>query len=125
MISSSGRDPRKVSSVEVSLASRPDWTNTPRGSRILYSAPSAGNADGHDDVYVINPNDRKIERLTHRDGFDGRAVWAPGGKMIGFISVTRSGTEEIWVMNADGSDKLFLLTCPEIGTQLAWVSGRR
>jgi Tol biopolymer transport system component/predicted Ser/Thr protein kinase len=42
------------------------------------------------------------EKLIASTGIDGNAEYSPDGREIAFVS-SRSGTEEIWIANADGS----------------------
>jgi TolB protein len=50
-------------------------------------------------------------RLTRSPGRDSHASWTPDGKKIVFGSA-RSGSQNIWIMNADGSDPWWLTTDP-------------
>ncbi len=57
------------------------------------------------DVYLIDPQDGKIERrLTDHYAIDTSPRWSPDCSKIAFVS-GRSGGPQIYVMNADGSDQ--------------------
>jgi len=104
-------------------------TNTPgydaeatiaRDGRIVFTSTR----DGDLDIYSMNADGSEVRRLTERVGYDGGAVWSPDGKRIvwramypntaeaitdyqtllkeGFVRPSRL---EIWVMDADGSNK--------------------
>ena len=51
----------------------------------------------------------KATRLTSGMAFDAQPRFSPDGKKIAFIS-DRSGGENVWLMNADGSDTTALTT---------------
>ncbi|MDP6697990.1 MAG: hypothetical protein QF558_09570, partial [Acidimicrobiales bacterium] len=48
-----------------------------------------------------------VTQLTDNDDGDWHPAWSPNGKQIAFES-DRDGDEEIFVMNADGSDVVSL-----------------
>ena len=50
---------------------------------------------------------KRIEQLTHYEGFDGNPCFSPDGKRIAFVS-NRGGRQQIWVMNRDGSNPILL-----------------
>ncbi|MBM3213279.1 hypothetical protein FJZ33_13770 [Candidatus Poribacteria bacterium] len=58
-----------------------------------------------DDIYVMDQDGSNIRRLTNTPGFyDEIPDWSPDGQKIVFCS-TRDENLELYVMNADGSDK--------------------
>ena len=84
----------------------PEWS--PDGAFIAYSS----NADGGDfDLWVMPASGGDAKRLTSAEGLDVNAAWSPDGTRIAFTS-TRDGDEEIYLMNADGSDQQNLSDAP-------------
>ncbi len=75
----------------------PIWS--PNGEQLAF-----GRCQATCDVVVINA-DGSGERVLINDGFP--SAWSPDGKHIAFHS-TRDGDEEIFVMNADGSNPIQL-----------------
>ena len=72
------------------------------------------------DVYTFNPNGSGFVRLTNRPGNDRGPKWSPDGSKIAFIS-DRSGTRQVHMMNADGSNVEQLTSGPETGSSApAW-----
>lgn len=65
------------------------------------------------DVYTMNSDGSDVKRLTNL-GPDSSAFWeswSPGGKQIVFVEVNPPGlTEQLWLMNADGSNQHALLS---------------
>ena len=80
--------------------------------------------DGDLDIYTMDSNGRNVRRLTHVLGYDGGPFWSADGKQIvyrahhpktekdredykGLLAqnLIRPTALDIWVMNADGSNK--------------------
>lgn len=80
--------------------------------------------DGDLDIYSMDANGKNVRRLTHELGYDGGPFWSYDGKQIVYRAhhpkteaekadylsllkqnLIRPTTLEIWVMNADGSNK--------------------
>jgi TolB protein len=57
---------------------------------------------GGADIYLMDIASRQIVQLTHDGGRNDFPSWSPDGRHIVFQS-TRSGTEQIWSVLADGS----------------------
>ena len=55
------------------------------------------------DIYTICPDGGGLVRLTNHPAADEAPAWSPDGVRLAFVS-TRSGTRQIYVMNADGSN---------------------
>lgn len=78
----------------------PQWS--PDGTKILFSHKFATF-----DVAVMNTDGTNIVNLTNSDGGDYVPKWSPDGTKIAFIA-TRDGNNEMYVMNADGSNPVRL-----------------
>jgi TolB protein len=77
----------------------PSWS--PKGDRIAFVALDSGGTDFN--VYTITPEGKDVEQLTRGAGSNESPSWSPDGRHITFMS-TRTGSPEIFVMAADGSD---------------------
>ena len=66
----------------------------------------SGDLSAHSQVFKIRPNGEGLEQLTHvaADQAAGSPDWSPDGQRIAFESNV-SGSYQLWVMNADGSDQ--------------------
>jgi TolB protein len=82
----------------------PAWS--PNGQLLAFSwrRPT-----GNYDIYVMEPSTLQIVEITRDAGRNERPSWAPDGRHIVFES-TRSGSRQIWVMLADGSQAHQLTT---------------
>jgi Tol biopolymer transport system component len=64
----------------------------------MFDNPQRQNAD----IYTICPDGNDLVRLTHDSATDESPAWSLDGTKIAFVS-SRSGTSQIYLMNADGS----------------------
>ena len=95
-------------------------TLSPNGKKIVFTSER----DGDLELYSMDANGKNIKRLTHEPGYDGGAFFSPDGKMIVYRGSHPSDAKlverdkqylkehlvvptvfEVWVMNADGSNK--------------------
>lgn len=95
-------------------------TVSPTGDRIVFTSVR----DGDLELYSMNLDGSDVTRLTDRVGYDGGAFFSPDGTKIVWRAhypetdearadylallergLIRPGALEIWVMDADGSDK--------------------
>ncbi|MBV9156090.1 MAG: PD40 domain-containing protein, partial [Acidobacteriaceae bacterium] len=87
----------------------PAWS--PDGSKIAYRAP--------DGIHVVNADGTNTVRLTTVAG-DDNPQFSPDGTKIAFTS-WRSGTGQIWMMNADGSNQTALTSSSSLNvTAPSW-----
>ena len=90
------------------------------GKRITFTSMRNGDLD----IYTMDADGKNVKQLTHELGYDGGPFWSYDGKKIVYRAehpktpeeiadykalyaqgLIRPGNLEIWVMNADGSNK--------------------
>ncbi len=95
-------------------------TISPDGSTIVFTS----DRDGDLEIYTMDLEGGNVRRLTHEPGYDGGPFFSPDGRRICYRcdhpapgpelddyrallaqNLVRPSRMEIWVMNADGSDK--------------------
>ena len=99
----------------------PSWS--PDGQRIAFQ--SERKIENGQDIYVIGLDGSGEQNLTPQAGNDELPAWSPDGQKIAFVRRGR----EVYVMNADGSNPVFLARGTEprhASSQPAWSpDGRR
>ena len=79
---------------------------SPDGRRIVFSKPEFGEPGGiSSNVYTVRTDGSELTQLTHESGGSvnaGADAWSPDGTRIAFTS-NRTGTYQIYTMNADGT----------------------
>ena len=112
-----GRDLRRLTSAPGYDA---EATISADGRRIVFTSMR----DGDLDIYVMDANGRNVRRLTNELGYDGGAFFAADGRQIVYRAfhprtpeetaryrqklaegVIEPNVFEIWMMNADGTNK--------------------
>lgn len=91
----------------------PDFS--PDGSRIAFSGRPAGATSA--DIYVVGSGGGPAQKLTTSPGTDILPAWSPDGSQIAFLS-NRTGTMQVWVMNADATNQHALTTDATVKDQL-------
>ena len=86
-------------------ASSPSWS--PNGLLIAFHWRVSDT--GTYDIYVIEIATGRIIQLTHDAGRNEHPTWSPDGRHLVFES-TRSGSRQVWIMLADGSNPQQLTT---------------
>jgi len=101
-----GKDKQQVTHMSVT-AIFPDFS--PDGSKIVFCA---GPSTFARDIYVVNSDGSDLTRLT--SGVDNNVypAFSPNGHKIVFTS-NRTGTSQVWLMNADGSNQRQLTFDPQ------------
>ena len=92
----------------------PRWS--PDGTKIAFNKFAADGNSTNGDIYVMTPTGGNITRLTTAPGDDFFPSWSPDGSQIAFAS-HRTGTHEIFVMNADGTGQTQVTNCAIEGAQ--------
>ena len=97
-----------------------ETTITLDGKKLVFTSMRSGDLD----IYTMDADGRNVKQLTHELGYDGGPFWSYDGKQIVYRAnhpetekqksdyigllkqnLIRPTTLEIWVMNADGSNK--------------------
>ncbi len=97
-----------------------ETTITLDGKKLVFTSMRAGDLD----IYTMDANGKNVRQLTNELGYDGGPFWSYDGKQIVYRAyhpqtekdkqdyrdllkqnLIRPTTLEIWVMNADGSNK--------------------
>jgi TolB protein len=105
----------------------PDFS--PDGSRIVFTAKPADSTTR--DIYVVSSDGSNLIRLTSGVGNNAYPAFSPDGRKIVFTS-DRTGTWQVWLMNADGSHQRQLTFDPRPkdqvpdwspdGTKIAYIA---
>jgi TolB protein len=70
---------------------------SPDGARIAFSSSK----DGNPEIYVMDRDGGRVQRLTDDPGIDVSPTWSPTGREIAFTS-DRSGSPQIYIMDTEG-----------------------
>ena len=96
----------------------PSWS--PNGQFLVFSwiRKYGPGAPGAQDIYIMDIASKQWVQLTHDGGRNDFPSWSPDGRHIVFQS-SRTGTEQIWTMLADGTNQKALTTSGS-STQPNW-----
>src|SRR5207245_1996346 len=79
----------------------PTWS--PDGKHVIFQADRDGPL-GNTELYSMAVNGTSLRRLTTYPGKDDWPAWSPDGRQVAFARGPSPFANEIYVMNADGSD---------------------
>ena len=115
---------------QTNLTNNPGWDQAPSWSPDATKIAFSSARDGNHDIYVMNADGSNRTRLTDNSAIDLNPSWSPDGSMIAFSS-DRDGKmgrwtvpNEIYVMNADGSNQTRLTNNPADDTEPSWSPRR-
>jgi TolB protein len=94
---SDGSNVQKIDLPDMGYVVDPAWS--PNGQLLAFSWQRP---DGNYDIYVMDIVTHQLAQLTRDTRQNERPSWAPDGRHIVFES-TRTGSDQIWSMLADGS----------------------
>ena len=108
-----GHDQRQVTHLNA-FATFPDVS--PDGKQVAFDAGGV-NGDPNDEIYVQNLDGTGLRQLTSNAGNNDYPAWSPNGEKIAFVS-DRTGVEQVYTMQADGSSQTQLTFDPFTHDQL-------
>jgi TolB protein len=85
----------------------PSWSPNGQFLAFAWIRKYGPGSPGASDIYIMDIASRKWVQLTHDGGRNDFPSWSPDGRHIVYQS-TRSGSEQIWTMLADGSQHIQL-----------------
>lgn len=89
----------------------PSWS--PDGLRLIWTASRDGNFEIYQGGFDLKTATAPVQtNLTNNPAADGRAAWSFNGRTICFVSNRAGGNNDIWTMNADGTNPVRLTTDP-------------
>jgi TolB protein len=96
----------------------PSWSPNGQFLALAWTRHYGPGAPGSEDLYLMDVASKQWVQLTHDGGRNDFPSWSPDGRHVVFQS-SRSGSEQIWSMLADGSN-VKQLTFSGKNTQPNW-----
>jgi len=98
---------------------------SPDGARVLYTVgvPDVPNNRTARDIWLVTVATGDAKALTS-SGRESDGRWSPDGRRVAFIS-SRAGNEQLFVMNADGSDAKAVSTLSGGVANIVWAPDGR
>lgn len=87
----------------------------PKGDRIALTMSYSGGPA----IYLLNPENRSVARLTKSFGEEVDPSWSPDGKSLAYVS-TRTGRPMVYRMGADGSNPTRLTFAGTFNATPSW-----
>ena len=98
---------------------------SPDGARVLYTVavPDVPGNRTARDIWIVTVSTGEAKPLT-TGGRESDGRWSPDGRSVAFIS-SRSGSAQLFVMNADGTDAKPLTTLSGGAANIVWAPDGR
>ncbi|MBS1148303.1 MAG: tolB protein precursor, partial [Myxococcaceae bacterium] len=75
----------------------------PRGDLIAFTARDERNAF---DLFTVNVESGKVQRMTQDQGNNEEPTFSPNGRLIMFTTTRNGGASQLFVMTADGNNQV-------------------
>ena len=95
-----GSNPRRLT-FKGTYNQEPDWSPRPDGQ----IAFTARDETLKYDIFLVNPTNSEITRLTQDDGNNESPSHSPDGQHITFTSTRQGKQRHVWVMDVDGNNQ--------------------
>lgn len=82
--------------------SSPAWC--PDGRTLAFASARDHGGTYATEIYLLDLLSGNLDRLTDNDSYDSIPLWSSDGRRIFFTSDRHWGTDDIWVMDANGSN---------------------
>jgi Tol biopolymer transport system component len=102
-------------------AASPIWS--PDGKRVVFQTDADGPV-ANTELYVVNSDGTGLRRLTTYPAGDRLPAWSPDGQRIAFARGPDQFRNEVYVMNADGSNTRELILSKLVGVDIGIVPNR-
>ena len=90
---------------------------SPDGRKIVFTS---NREDNDYEIYLLDIKTKQVSRLTSSKGLDTHACFSPDGSQIVFVS-NRTGRRQLWVMDADGTNKRVLTEGDDESADPVWI----
>lgn len=108
-----GSDPQQLTALR-SHSLNPVWS--PDGTQILFISERDST---HAAIYIMDATGGDVRMIHNNPGYETSLSWSPDGSRIVFGAVNLEGTPDIYLINADGTESIWL----GAGAIPSWAAG--